>query len=277
MPNWAYNKLVCNTEEDYKKLKEALVNEDGNVDFDLVVPIDKDLYISDHISQNKSTTDAAIAFAVKEEYQDLTVDNVKAFLNELTSDIDNPTYFDDTEIKQIAEITNEEITDVVDHFEKNLDRNLNDKDFGIPNYPHTLLEYARMLAHRKMKNSGYADWYDWCLANWGVKWNASETEVDDDSLVIRWNTPWGPPIEVLEALAEKLGEVEENIEFYGGEEQVVAFGYVGVICDGQFVYRECDSSDPKLLDIIEETIGDGYARWDEKAQEVVYDDGDYDD
>lgn len=32
-------------------------------------------------------------------------------------------------------------------------------------------------------NYGYKDWYDWCLANWGTKWNASDAGWEGDCLI----------------------------------------------------------------------------------------------
>ena len=43
---------------------------------------------------------------------------------------------------------------------------------------------------------GAGDWWDWQIANWGVKWGDSEfriTEVTDNCLSLYFQTPWGPP------------------------------------------------------------------------------------
>ena len=53
--------------------------------------------------------------------------------------------------------------------------------------------------------------YDWCVQNWGTKWDITEGEViesDQTSLDCRFETAWAPPIKFYEAL-EALGfEVE---------------------------------------------------------------------
>lgn len=46
-----------------------------------------------------------------------------------------------------------------------------------------------------MQKYGASTWYDWCINNWGCKWDASRTEVYDfdDISVITFQTPWAPP------------------------------------------------------------------------------------
>ena len=49
---------------------------------------------------------------------------------------------------------------------------------------------------------GADNWYDWRYQNWGVKWNASDTEIYDEEHIIAFSTPWGPPIKFLKKLTE---------------------------------------------------------------------------
>ena len=52
--------------------------------------------------------------------------------------------------------------------------------------------------------TGYANWYDWACDNWGTKWDAKDSEVDDRSdkgeIIVDFETPWGAP----EAWFQKL-------------------------------------------------------------------------
>ena len=53
-------------------------------------------------------------------------------------------------------------------------------------------------------------WYDWCIENWGTKWEADVTgfEVQDyDTLEIEFLTAWSPPQGVVEKLREKFPEL----------------------------------------------------------------------
>lgn len=48
---------------------------------------------------------------------------------------------------------------------------------------------------------GATTWYDWCIANWGTKWNAYGFEFRDDD-TIKFETAWSCPEPVLQKLAE---------------------------------------------------------------------------
>ena len=42
---------------------------------------------------------------------------------------------------------------------------------------------------------GHEDWYGWRIANWGTKWDVSDSWVDEhdgDALTINYTTAWGP-------------------------------------------------------------------------------------
>jgi len=44
---------------------------------------------------------------------------------------------------------------------------------------------------------GAADWYDWQVKNWGVKWGECDVDVELHEprlAVITFDTPWGPPL-----------------------------------------------------------------------------------
>ena len=51
------------------------------------------------------------------------------------------------------------------------------------------------------------NWYDWCLANWGTKWDPEVhlefTDNGDGTAIIEgwFDTAWGPPIEAMNTLA----------------------------------------------------------------------------
>lgn len=51
---------------------------------------------------------------------------------------------------------------------------------------------------------GYADWYEWCIANWGTKWDVdghlieSQSQLDEGYLAYEFDSAWAPPIQWLE-------------------------------------------------------------------------------
>lgn len=82
---------------------------------------------------------------------------------------------------------------------------LNDPDRGI-------LEYMR-----PMPEDQEANWYDWCVTNWGTKWDATETFVGDDteedSVTFSFDTAWAPPIEAFRHWAERDGRVTYRLTY----------------------------------------------------------------
>lgn len=60
---------------------------------------------------------------------------------------------------------------------------------------------------------GYADWYNWSIANWGTKWDveAKVEVVDTDGkkyLKAHFDTAWSPPSQFLHTMAEKWPTLE---------------------------------------------------------------------
>ena len=59
--------------------------------------------------------------------------------------------------------------------------------------------------------SGYYDdesWYDWCIQNWGTKWDFGKREHDDpvtvegNKVVVSFDTAWSPPVEFYGQLVD---------------------------------------------------------------------------
>ena len=66
--------------------------------------------------------------------------------------------------------------------------------------------------------------YSWCLRNWGTKWGDCETEiiVNDDYLVLKYETAWSPALEGLEQISRlfptltfQTDYLEEGMQFIG--------------------------------------------------------------
>lgn len=57
---------------------------------------------------------------------------------------------------------------------------------------------------------GASNWYDWCIKHWGTKWNASYSEVEEDTdyLCYTFDTAWSPPEGICEALRERYPEAD---------------------------------------------------------------------
>ena len=70
-----------------------------------------------------------------------------------------------------------------------------------------------------LKKYGFENWYDWCVANWGTKWNSYDFDSNDDEC--SFSTAWAPPLPVIAELAKKTGNtfvleyIEEGCAFVG--------------------------------------------------------------
>lgn len=84
------------------------------------------------------------------------------------------------------------------------------------------LDFNRIIPRPADKED---DWYNWNIANWGCKWNASDIQVaqeDHPQLSYHFSTPWSPPIPVVGALSRQhpattIVLVYEEEQGWGGE------------------------------------------------------------
>lgn len=62
------------------------------------------------------------------------------------------------------------------------------------------------------KQYGATSWYEWCIENWGTKWNAgSNGQIDDDTIVFK--TAWSMPEPVIMKLSQMYPDREIDIMF----------------------------------------------------------------
>jgi hypothetical protein len=80
-----------------------------------------------------------------------------------------------------------------------------------------------------LEKHGSKDWYDWCVDNWGTKWDAADASVNDkDSnwLELHFNTAWGPPLGFYKHL-EGLGFKVRGMYYEPG------VGFAGLFENGE--------------------------------------------
>lgn len=73
--------------------------------------------------------------------------------------------------------------------------------------------YRGNLGEVERKLYGANNWYNWCMRNWGTKWNACHQEPHDvtrDPSVMEFDTAWTAPFPIYEVLSRKYS----NIRFY---------------------------------------------------------------
>ena len=71
---------------------------------------------------------------------------------------------------------------------------------------------ASLVAYQE---TGYYDWYDWSIANWGTKWDAYHVEAqsDDSSLTYTFQTAWSPPHNIIDLLVKKYSNLTMEHRF----------------------------------------------------------------
>jgi hypothetical protein len=129
---------------------------------------------------------------------------------------------------------------------------------------------------------GYGNWYDFCVARWGTKWDVScdgGVDVSDDGLTINasFESAWAPPCHVYEAMVEDeysvtayyyepgmgyVGKWEDGIDDcyeYGGETSKTVRDVIGDELDDYFGISEsmADYEDENEIDELEEFLEQG--------------------
>ena len=62
------------------------------------------------------------------------------------------------------------------------------------------------------------NWYNWCIDNWGCKWDASSITIEEDTNTIYFSTPWSAiSDDFFDAIKEKFG-VEIEFDWWSDED-----------------------------------------------------------
>lgn len=78
-------------------------------------------------------------------------------------------------------------------------------------------EYANREKQKQAlkEKYGFDGWYDWCVENWGTKWNASEVVLHKNSpteIVYTFDTAWSCPLPIIEKLSKRFHDTVFTIE-----------------------------------------------------------------
>lgn len=91
----------------------------------------------------------------------------------------------------------------------------------------------------KLPKSGYEKGgYDWCITNWGTKWNPEVSSVGrtSDTIMTAWfETAWSPAIPIIQKLSELFPTLEIKIEF---EEEGLDFSGYKIFKGGEVISEE---------------------------------------
>jgi hypothetical protein len=124
---------------------------------------------------------------------------------------------------------------------------------------------------------GYKDWYDWCVNEWGTKWDvgADGFPANDipGGLMLSFDSAWAPPIQAYGRL-EDLGFRIRAMYYEGG------MAFAGVYEDGLDDYYEyggmnSDEIASALPVELDEAfcISESVAEWEAENQEIDLDEG----
>jgi len=102
---------------------------------------------------------------------------------------------------------------------------------------------------RNLAVHGYGNWYDFCVNNWGTKWDVQcdSVDIEDDNTVSgSFDSAWAPPITAY----EKLKELGFTITAYYYEP---GMAFVGKWDDG---VDDCHEYDGMTSETVREAIGE---------------------
>ena len=77
---------------------------------------------------------------------------------------------------------------------------------SVPSFQYQMYRIAGKVKY------GFSSWYYWSIANWGTKWNAYETEFDEEYLYFK--TAWDTPLPIFEKLAELNPDTQFQVKYY---------------------------------------------------------------
>ncbi len=105
---------------------------------------------------------------------------------------------------------------------------------------------------------GHVNWYSWCIANWGTKWDVSESrlhsedlmpdlvqlasgeEEPDGSVEFRFETAWGPPTAAFETVSLDFPELEFTLDY---QEPGMGFAGTAKFKNGEHEHEDRDYVD----------------------------------
>ena len=122
-----------------------------------------------------------------------------------------------------------------------------------------MMEFGRLL-HDNKERYGALTWYEWCINNWGTKWNACNCVQTDRTIEL--STAWDWPEPIMEKLAEVCMKLDVSFsgewadEDCGRNTGCFSCDESGLRYDG---YRDCSEEAYKAY---ERCFGDIYSEID---------------
>ena len=173
MPSYIYNTVKFKKEDREKFTKYMKGN---NFDFNKIIPMPKEF--------SKMGGDHGEVEEIAKEWKEFTKN-----VNEINaSNVD----------KYIKKFRNEVRNNPEKYPESAKSVNLKTKknewgEISVPNFQYQMYRIAGEVKY------GFSSWYDWCIENWGTKWNAKKTDLDE---YLSFKTAWSIPLPIFRKIAE---------------------------------------------------------------------------
>lgn len=192
MPNYVKNVVTCANMDELKKL---LLNENGEVDFNIVIPKPKDLDIT---SGSNSYDMPSPYFCTPESERKLA--KQRRIIGNVFEMLYDDTMTQDEFVQKI--LNDKKLVKTIKAFKGWSNRKGKNNRWVMKKTEliESLENYIKGFFNIKRYKA--RDWYDWSCANWGTKWNACDTVVDFN--VIEFETAWSTPLPVFVELSKRL-------------------------------------------------------------------------
>ena len=72
------------------------------------------------------------------------------------------------------------------------------------------------LIKNNLETYGFSNWYNWCCANWGVKWDIGGTgdRHGDEHASYYFDSAWSPPIEAFVKISQDFPGLSFDLEYF---------------------------------------------------------------
>lgn len=199
MPNWTYNRIKCKKEIGDKLL--TIKDDIYSLDFNKLIPMPENLKLDAGSLESDSISCYYLSLNDDEKYKLMKLLKSKEiffhhdYWNKYKKDI------------KYYESNPDKLKNNIDNFNGLI-------DFDDKKHFNSLAELGKQYIEN-IKKYGYPQWYDWCVENWGTKWNV-EDDVDvsynknTDEYDITFDTAWSVP----SGIVEKYSEFCNDEEFY---------------------------------------------------------------
>ena len=129
---------------------------------------------------------------------------------------------------------------------------------------------------RNIAVHGYGNWYDFCVNEWGTKWDVdpydpADVQIRNNTIEFGFDSAWAPPTGIYQALVEQGFEVEATYyepgmafvgRWYMGDDDCIEFGSETSATVREVIGEELDD---------EYGISESMAEWEEDNEELEID------